>query len=132
MGGMFVPAADVVREKLDWGSMAWCCRPAETGMTRLVVIEVTFNAGGGHAFHKHPRQEEVIYCIQGRVEQWIEQEKRILSPGDSIVIPAGAVHASFSTSGGEKLLAILGPGIDDANGYEVVEVAEEPPWNGLR
>ena len=132
MSGMFAPAIDVVREKLDWGSMGWCCRPVETGMTKLVVIEVNFTPGGGHAFHKHPRQEEVIYCIGGRVEQWLEEEKQILHPGDSVVIPAGAVHASFSIDGGEKLLAILGPSIDDKNGYEVVEVADEAPWNSLR
>jgi len=133
MSGMFVPAADVVREKLDWGTMAWCCRPSGMGMKNLVVIEVSFTPGGGHAFHKHPRQEEVIYCIEGQVQQWLEQESRVLQPGDSIVIPAGVVHASFNTSdSGAKLLAILGPTIDDQDGYEVTEVADEEPWKSLR
>ncbi len=133
MAGMFVPAAEAVREKLDWGSLAWCCRPEGTGAEDLVVIEVTFAPGGGHAFHKHPQQAEVIYAIEGEVEQWLDRERRTLRPGDCVYIPAGVVHASFNTSAnGAKLLAILGPSIGKGNGYEVVEVADEAPWKGLR
>jgi quercetin dioxygenase-like cupin family protein len=132
MSGMFLTSAEVARETLDWGTMGWCCRPKGTGMKNLVVIEVEFGPGGGHAFHKHPDQEEVIYCISGEVEQWLDQKKQILKPGDSIIIPAGTVHASFATSGGEKLLAILSPAIDDADGYAVEEVADQEPYASLR
>jgi len=133
MSGMFVTAREVAREKPDWGRLAWCCRPAGTGMKNLVVIEVTLSPGGGHAFHKHPRQEEVIYCIEGQVEQWLGDEKQVLGAGDAVVIPRDTVHASFNTSQAEaKLLAILGPAIDDQNGYEVTEVADQAPWSDLR
>jgi quercetin dioxygenase-like cupin family protein len=133
MSGMFIPAAEAVREKLHWGSLGWCCRPSTTGAKDLVVIEVTLAPGGGHAFHKHPRQEEVIYCIDGEVEQWLDQQMRVLKSGDSIYIPGGAVHASFNTSKRDaKLLAILGPCIDQETGYEVVEVADQAPWKDLR
>ncbi|MFH1919724.1 MAG: cupin domain-containing protein [Planctomycetota bacterium] len=132
MSGMFVSAAEVVREEPDWGRLAWCCRPTGTEMKNLVVIEVTLSPGGGHAFHKHPRQEEVIYCIEGQVEQWLDQEKQVLTAGDAVVIPSDVVHASFNTSQAEaKLLAILGPAIDDQNGYEVIEVADQAPWCDL-
>jgi quercetin dioxygenase-like cupin family protein len=133
MSGLFVTAKDVAREQLDWGSLAWCCRPAGTGMKNLVVIEVTLTPGGGHAFHRHPRQEEVIYCIEGRVEQWLDRRCQVLEPGDSIVIPAGVVHASFNTQSSDaRLLAILGPSVNDQSGYEVDEVADEEPWKSLR
>ena len=133
MSGMFVSGDDVVREQLDWGSLAWCCRPAGTGMKNLVVIEVTLTPGGGHAFHRHLRQEEVIYCVEGQVEQWLDQQHRVLKPGDAIVIPVGVVHASFNTGAANaRLLAILGPSIDDQNGYEVDEVAASEPWKSLR
>ena len=132
MGGNFQTADEVVREQLDWGEMGWCCRPAGTGLSKLVVIEVNFAKGGGHAFHCHPRQEEMIYCIEGEVEQWLGEKKQLLKAGDSVTIPAGVVHASFATAGGEKLLAILGPAIDDENGYETEEVAGEAPWKDLR
>ncbi|NUQ65107.1 MAG: cupin domain-containing protein [Pirellulales bacterium] len=130
---MFVPAAEAVRETLDWGSLGWCCRPAGTGATGLVVIEVTLSPGGGHAFHKHPQQEEVIYVVDGEIEQWLDRERRTLRTGDSVYLPAGTVHASFNTSGRDaRLLAILGPCIGESNGYEVVEVADQAPWNALR
>lgn len=133
MAGMFVSASQAVREQLDWGSLAWCCRPGTTGAQQLVVIEVTLAPGGGHAFHHHPRQEEVIYVIDGQVEQWLDRQQQMLSAGDAVFIPAGCVHASFNTSPKEaKLLAILSPSMASDNGYEVVEVAGQPPWNTLR
>ncbi len=133
MSGRFVLAAEAVRQQLDWGSLGWCSRPADTRAENLVVSEVTLAPGGGHTFHKHPRQEEVIYVIDGEVEQWREDEKRRLTPGDSVFLPAGTVHASFNTGQKDaKLLAILSPSIGDGDGYEVVEVADESPWNGLR
>lgn len=132
MHGRFIPADQVARENLDWGALAWCCRPADTQMKHLVVIEVTLRPGAGHAFHKHPKQEEVIYCIAGQVEQWLDQQKRVLAAGDTVVIPADVVHASFNTSDRDaRLLAILGPAVDEENGYEVTELAEEEPWCGL-
>jgi quercetin dioxygenase-like cupin family protein len=102
-------------------------------MGNLVVIEVTLEAGGGHAFHKHPRQAEVIYCIDGEVEQWLGEEKGVLKSGDAVVIPPGQVHATFNTSAtAAKLLAMLGPAVNDENGYEMTEVADQAPWRDLR
>ncbi|MGQ9573787.1 MAG: cupin domain-containing protein [Thermoguttaceae bacterium] len=122
-----------MREQPDWGALAWCCRPADTGAKDLVVIEVTLAPGAGHAFHKHPRQEEVIYVIDGEVEQWLDQQKRVLRPGDAIFISGDTVHASFNIGQHQaRLLAILGPCVDRGNGYEVVELADQPPWNRLR
>jgi quercetin dioxygenase-like cupin family protein len=133
MSGKFMTAESVVRERPDWGSLGWCCRPADTGAKDLVVIEVTLAPGGGHAFHKHPKQEEVIYVMEGQVEQWLDQERRVLGSGDSIFIPADVVHASFNTGKtNAKMLAILGPCVGRENGYEVTEVADQAPWSGLR
>ena len=133
MSGKFVPAAKAVRQQHDWGSLGWCSRPADTSANQLVVIEVTLAPGGGHVFHKHPQREEVIYVIEGEVEQWREGEKRQMTPGDSVFLPAGTVHASFNTGqSNAKLLAVLAPGVGDGDGYEVVEVADEAPWNALR
>ena len=133
MSGMFVPAQDAVREQLDWGWLAWCSRPSSTGAKELTVIEVTLAPGGGHAFHKHPQQEEVIYVISGEVEQWLGQERRVLRSGDSVFIPGDVVHASFNTSDTDaRMLAILAPCIGKETGYEVVEVADQEPWNTLR
>ncbi len=132
MNGIFVPSSAAERETLDWGSLAWVSRPQSTEAEKLTVIEVTLNPGGGHNFHKHPDQEEVIYVLEGEVEQWLEQEPRQLRPGDSVFIKADIVHASFNKSSTPaKLLAILGPCVGDG-GYVSVEMGDQEPWVSLR
>lgn len=132
MRGKFIDAREVRRETLQWGSLAWFSNPVVTGAQQLVVIEVTLDPGEGHNFHKHPRQEEVIYVLEGTVEQWVGEQNRILKRGDSAFIGADGVHASFNTSGEPaRLLAILSPCIG-AEGYELVDVADHQPWNSLR
>jgi quercetin dioxygenase-like cupin family protein len=131
MSGQFVLANQAVREELDWGKLAWMSNPA-VGARQLTVIEVILLPGKGHNFHKHPDQEEVIYVIEGVVEQWLEQNDQVLNPGDSVVISAGVVHASFNIGDKPaKLLAILGPCVGES-GYELVDVADQAPWNTLR
>jgi len=121
-----------VREQLDWGSLAWSCRPSNTGAKQIVAIEVRLTPGGGHAFHKHPNQEEMIYVVQGQVEQWLDQEKHVLRSGDAVFIPADVVHASFNKSGQDaKLLAVLSPSMGGPTGYQLEEVAGQAPWNTL-
>lgn len=132
MNGKFISAAHMERDTLDWGVMGWVSRPATTAASDLVVIEVTLLPGQGHAFHKHPHQEEVIYVLAGSIQQWIEQESRQLGAGDSAFIAADVVHASFNdASQPARLLAILGPCVGDA-GYELEEVFQQEPWRSLR
>lgn len=132
MNGRFTLSTQAEIEELPWGPMAWVSRPANTSAKHLTVIEVTLFPGGGHNFHKHPDQEEVIYVLAGRIEQWIEQESSALGAGDSAFIGAGVVHASFNTGNvPAKVLAILGPSVGPG-GYELVDVAEEAPWKTLR
>lgn len=132
MAGKFVLSRDTPQEVLEWGKLRWMSHPPSTGAGQLTVIEVSILPGHGHNFHKHPEQEEVIYVVSGEVEQWLGTEQRVLQASDSVFIPADMVHASFNTGAVEaKLLAILGPCVGD-QGYELVDVANEAPWNSLR
>ena len=132
MTNRFLIEQEISPENLDWGSLRWLSTPKVTGAGELTVIQVSLNPGKGHNFHKHPDQEEVIYVIDGKVEQWVDQEMRVLGPGDSAFIPADMVHASFNVGDtNAKLLAILGPCVGEG-GYELVDVAEQAPWSGLR
>ena len=132
MSGKFITTEKMERDTLDWGVMGWVSRPSTTNTKDLVVIEVTLEPGGGHNFHKHPEQEEVIYVLEGKVEQWLKDEKQILGQGDSVFIPADAVHASFNAfDQNAKLLAILGPSVGE-EGYQLVEVYDQEPWSNLR
>lgn len=132
MSGKFLIKNQVERDLLEWGEIGWVSRPSTTGAEALSVLEVTLLPGMGHNFHRHPGQEEVIYVIAGQVEQWLEQEHKLLGPGDSVFIGADVVHASFNV-GDEpaRVLAILGPCAGE-DGYVTVEVGDQPPWNTLR
>jgi quercetin dioxygenase-like cupin family protein len=132
VNGKFIVASAAKRVELDWGIQRWLSRPEDTDAESLVVVEVTLLPGFGHNFHRHPRQEEVIYVLCGKVEHWLEHEKKILEANDTVFIGANVVHATFNISPDPvKVLAILGPCIGD-EGYEVVEVFDQAPWNTLR
>jgi quercetin dioxygenase-like cupin family protein len=132
MPGKFVIAKEIEVKIDDVGASSRLSDPHNTGAQQLTVIDVSFAPGKGHGFHKHPDQEEVILVIAGKLEQWVDREKRILGPGDSAFIPADVVHASFNVADQPaKIVAILGPCVGPT-GYEVVDVANDAPWKTLR
>ncbi len=127
----FRPASAIERSEHDWGIFAQVSGPRD-GLRGIVTIEATFHAGKSHDFHYHPGQEEVIYVLEGTIEQWVERERRILSAGDGVAIPADVVHASFNESADSaKILAILSPAVA-GDGYAAVDVSGDAPWSTLR
>ena len=132
MSKRFLPYEELERDAPYWGSMAWISRPSTTGAKDLMVAEVEFAVGTYHAFHYHPGQEEVLYVLSGVVEQWVEQEMRVMRPGDSAFVPPDVVHASYNVHDGpSRILVVVGPCVEP-DGYVAVEVADQEPWNGLR
>lgn len=127
----FVTASDLQVEELAWGPHEWLSRPGLTDAEELLLVRVRMPPGQGHAFHRHPAMEEIIYVISGRAEQWVDTESRVLGPGDAAHIPRGVVHGTYN-AGEETLvfLAILAPAISD--GPALVDMAGEEPWRSLR
>ena len=132
MTGRFITQEDIVRDTPDWGQLGWISRPSLTGSTALCVMDVTINPGDGHAFHRHPDQEEIIWVREGRVEQWLEQDKRELGPGEAVFIPKGVVHASFTVGDTHAKVAVILSPTAGEDGYAVEEVADQEPWASLR
>lgn len=120
--------ADV--EQLPRGLHHWISRPGLTEAEDLLMVRVEVEPGNGHPFHYHPEMEEIIYVLDGRVEQWVERERRDLGPGEAVHVPRGLVHATFN-SGTEpvRFLAVLSPA--EADPF-MVEVDDEEPWRSLR
>ena len=132
MDKKFFIASELEPVNLDWGVQHWFSDPKSTGAEELVVIQVEIFPGFGHDFHRHPNQEESIVVLKGEIEQWLETDNKILKEGDSAFIPKDMVHASFNVSEEPvKVLAILGPCIGE-EGYELVDVSDQAPWNDLR
>lgn len=128
----FVKLGDVRQEQFDWGVIGWRLVPAH-GAKQLVVMDVELQPGGGHDFHRHPGQEEMIIVKQGQITQYIEQESTTLEPGDSAFVPEGVVHASFND--GEQtahLQVVISPSLGGETGYGLEDVADSEPWASLR
>lgn len=127
----FVTRQDVINESVPHCINEWVCKPELVEARQLQICRCELQAGKGHDFHTHPELEEVIYIIDGELEQWVEQEKRTLTAGELAHIPAGVVHASFNESKRPCIfLAILSPG--SQKGPFLVDVSAEDPWRSLR
>jgi quercetin dioxygenase-like cupin family protein len=126
----FISGAELALDEFPWGTVAWRCRPANTGSRQLVVMDVTLVPGGGHDFHRHPDQEELIIVTEGRITQFLEREPAQLGPGDCVYIDPDVVHASFNPHDEPaRLLVTLSPSIGE--GYQLVDVAGEEPWRSI-
>jgi quercetin dioxygenase-like cupin family protein len=128
----FVKHDDVRQEEFDWGTIGWRLVP-RSGSRHLVVMDVTLEPGGGHDFHRHPGQEEMIIVKQGEITQFIEQESTTLAAGDSVYLDEGVVHASFND--GEEtahLQVVIGPSLGGDTGYGLEDVSHDEPWISLR
>ena len=99
--------------------------------TNLMFVRAHLASREAHQFHYHPKMEEILYILSGTAEQWVEKEKRIMTPGDSLYLPAGIVHGTYNLTG-EILdfLAILSPA--KSEGPVTVEVSDQEPWKSLR
>ena len=63
-------------------------------------IELQHDAAGKvHAFHTHP-VDEILMIISGRLNFWWDGGERVVSAGDTIMLPAGTRHQSEALEGG--------------------------------
>lgn len=132
MKGKFLKGGQLEITETPWGPMQWISRPSVTKSPSLTVIIVDLAPGGFHNFHYHPGQEEVIYVLDGTVEQWIEGEKQVLKKGDSVYIDKDIVHASFNIGKKTaKLYVVLGPSRGKA-GYRAVDASKRSAYKNLR
>lgn len=126
-----VPFSEAEVEQLPGKTHYWHCKPGMVKDTNLMFVRAQLPPGEAHRFHHHPRMEEILYILSGTAEQWVEKEKRIMKPGDSIYIPVGLIHATYN-AGNEPLdfLAVLSPA--KGEGPVTVEVGDEEPWKSVR
>lgn len=130
--GRFIKQTEIEHEQFDWGDVGWRTYP-KTGAEQLVVMDVTLEPGGGHDFHRHPGQEEVIIVKRGHITQYLEQEASALGPDDSVFIEADLVHASFNEGNETAVLqVVIAPSLREGTGYGLVDVSGEEPWLSLR
>ena len=127
----FITEAEAMKEDFKGRTNYWMCRPEITNAKDLQICRAVLPAGEGHDFHHHPELEEVIYVLEGEVEQWVGTDMRILKVGEVAHMLPGVVHATFNHSDQDAvILAILSPG--SQVGPFMVDVSAEEPWASLR
>jgi quercetin dioxygenase-like cupin family protein len=73
------------------------------GATETMTYLVELDGGQRVPDHTHDH-EEVSHLVSGRWTVTIAGEDTELRPGDTAVIPAGVVHASFTLEGDEAVI----------------------------
>ena len=97
---------DRASEPLDeWrpGVMTRMLVSALTGAERLCVFEQFCDPGRGAPTHRHA-VEEVLAVLDGTAEVWLDEERAMLTAGQSVVVPAGRKHG-FRNTGPARLQA---------------------------
>jgi mannose-6-phosphate isomerase-like protein (cupin superfamily) len=74
---------------------------ARNGAAQLCIFEQWVAPGTGAPTHMHP-VEEVLTVREGEAEMWIDDERVIVSAGQSLLVPAGRQHG-FRNSGNVTL-----------------------------
>lgn len=77
--------------------------------------------------HIHPRSEEVIYVKSGSGAIYIEGELQRVAPGDTVLVPAGAAHATIPDEGSamELICFFPHPNLQDNIEETDIEVMKE-------
>jgi quercetin dioxygenase-like cupin family protein len=127
----FLQQGDAQVEYAPWGRHEWLSRPGLTDAKQVLFVRVDMPPGKGHQFHYHPTREEIIYILDGRAEQWVGRESRLLGPGESAHIPMNTVHGIYNTSREPvKFLAILSPA--ESPGPFLIDCYKDDPWSMLK
>jgi mannose-6-phosphate isomerase-like protein (cupin superfamily) len=74
---------------------------ARNGAAQLCIFEQWVAPGAGAPTHAHP-VEEVLTVREGEAEMWMDDERVIVSVGQSLIVPAECRHG-FRNSGNVTL-----------------------------
>lgn len=62
------------------------------------LAEATLPADAATTRHYHKLSEEFYFILEGRGEMELDADRRVLGPGDAVLIPAGAWHTITALS----------------------------------
>jgi len=127
----FVEEDDVEIQVFDWGRLAWLSEPRVTRAGRFSAGVVTLEPGKGHTRHNHPGVEEILYVLDGKGIQMVEEDgravEREVGPGVLIHIPPDISHSTVNTGRGPmRILAVYSPHGPEAELRRMPGVRIEP------
>ena len=108
MSDVYFPDASLDLESVEAGLID---RKIRARGGRMMMVEVFFKAGGIGAEHRHPH-EQLTYCLSGEFVFNVEGETRTVRAGDSLYVPASALHGTTCVADG-RLLDMFTPQRED-------------------
>ena len=103
----FVRRGDITPKDLGGG----VTRRVLAHNSAIMAVEVGFEKGARGDRHTHPHTQ-ISYALSGRFIYSLGDEEYELTPGDSIVVPGGAVHGTLCLEKG-ALLDVFSPERED-------------------
>ena len=108
MSEVFFPDAGIALETLEPGKVS---RKIRARGGALMMVEVLFETGGVGTEHRHPH-EQVTYCLDGEFVFTVDGAEITVRAGDSLYIPASALHGTLCITAG-RVLDIFTPQRED-------------------
>ena len=108
MDNLFYPDAGLDLESVETGQIS---RKIRARGGSLMMVEVFFKAGACGAEHRHVH-EQVSYCLSGEFVFSIDGATSTLRAGDSLYVPASALHGTICIADG-RLLDVFSPQRED-------------------
>ncbi len=99
-----------------------------TGSPAMALGTQVMEAGVGIPVHVHEHEDEVLYVNEGEGTAVVENDRRIVSKGDTIFIPRGTWHGVETKASGISLLWVVTPPGLESFFREI----SSPPGAGLK
>jgi quercetin dioxygenase-like cupin family protein len=72
----------------------------------LSVMTITLAPGADSGVHRHTRERETFYVLEGELSFWLEEREVLARAGETVSIPVNAVHR-FRNASAARAVAVL-------------------------
>jgi len=91
----------------DWGSLTWMASKPLGNVEGLTLGRAIIKPGKTNPRHRHPKSEEVLYLLKGRLNHTLDDKSVTMSAGDVITIAPGVFHNAASIGSEDAVMVVV-------------------------
>ncbi len=99
-------AANSTTSEFAWGKLQWFAGRGLANSEDMTVGECTIYPGQQNPLHSHPNCEEVLHLLTGTIEHTANEERYVLTAGDTITVPRHVRHNARNIGETTALMSI--------------------------